>query len=259
MNKIIDAHTHLDRYSMDTPREYFDTDDSIENVISVSIHLESCIQNHGLFLKDPRVKPAYGFHPEQELPSVLQLEELLGWMGNHQDSMVAIGEVGLPYYKRTAISDGFPEKEKYKELLETFIIQAKQWNKPIILHAIYDDAPIVCHLLEKHSIAKAHFHWFKGDIKTMERLAANGHCISITPDIVYKKKTQDLVSAFPLEQIMVETDGPWQFEGPFEKMKTHSSMIHQSVKIIARIKQLPMEETYVRIFENTTSFFSLAN
>ena len=110
--------------------------------------------------------------------------------------------------------------------MKRFISFAKSVQKPIILHAVYEDAPLVCHLLEKHSIKKAHFHWFKGDQKTITRMIKNGYFISVTPDVCYEKEIRDLVSFYPLEQMMVETDGPWPFEGPFQG-QTHTS-IHDS-------------------------------
>ena len=74
--------------------------------------------------------------------------------------MIAVGEVGLPYYLHK--ENPFPI-EGYIQILETFITFAKSVQKPIILHAVYEDASLVCDLLEKHSMKKAHFHWFKGD------------------------------------------------------------------------------------------------
>ncbi|RFU65285.1 TatD family hydrolase [Peribacillus glennii] len=257
MKKIIDAHIHLDRYGLESVNEYFSADDTLQLVITVSKDFNSCMNNLRLCLNDRRVQPAFGFHPEQDLPSDRELEDLFNWMAAHQDSMVAVGEVGLPYYKKKD-SGGSPlNNEKYIDMLEMFILHAKQWNKPIVLHAIYEDAPIACSLLEKHSISDAQFHWFKGDTKTIERIASNGHYISVTPDVVYKQKTRDLVSAFPIGQIMVETDGPWPFEGPFQYKKTHSSMIHKSIKTIASIKKLAINETYQLLYQNTFAFFSL--
>src|SRR5699024_8020682 len=112
-------------------------------------------------------------------------------------------------------------QEPYIELLTAFIKLAKELNKPVALHAVYDDAPIVCDLLERHSIEHAHFHWFKGDEKTIDRMIDNRYHISVTPDVLYEKRTENLVDAYPLELIMVETDGPWAFEGSFKNKMTH--------------------------------------
>ncbi|PLR78652.1 TatD family deoxyribonuclease [Bacillus sp. V3-13] len=257
MNKIIDAHIHLDQYSDDEIEQFFLDGNSIAKVISVSMDLESCKRNLELSLRNSRISPAFGYHPEQVLPSDRQLADLLEWIEKHKNSMIAVGEVGLPFYKRQEWRQGEFPLQGYIELLEMFIIHAKRWGKPIVLHAVYDDAPIVCGLLEKHSIAKAHFHWFKGDAKTLHRMAQNGYYISVTPDIVYEKEIQTMVHDFPLEQLMVETDGPWPFEGPFQGIKTHPNMIHSSIKTIAEIKNLPEAEVFSRVYNNTLKFYSL--
>lgn len=134
---------------------------------------------------------------------------------------------------------------------------AKKWEKPIVLHAVYDDAPIVCDLLEKHDITKAHFHWFKGGQKTVKRMISNGYFISVTPEILYKEKIQQLAKSYPLEQIMVETDGPWPFDGPFTGQKTHPNMIKYSISTLAKIKKQSEKEVSEQIYKNTRVFYRL--
>ena len=74
----------------------------MQALIAVSRHLESCKATKQLqsFAPD-RVFAAYGFHPEQELPTEDQLSELIRWMREHRLTMIAVGEIGLPYYMTT--------------------------------------------------------------------------------------------------------------------------------------------------------------
>jgi TatD DNase family protein len=255
--KIIDAHIHLDQYTNKDIQPMLEGSTSIEALVSVSFDLDSCKRNLILSRKYQKVKPAFGFHPEQRLPTENELEMLIEWMNQHQTEMIAVGEVGLPYYLRGEQKVSGFQYSQYIELLETFIKMAKKWDKPIVLHAVYDDAPIVCDLLEKHSVTKAHFHWFKGDEKTITRMIENRYYISVTPEIVYKDKIQKLVHSYPLEQIMVETDGPWPFEGPFSGKMTHPGMMEESITMIAKIKTLSDTEVSERVLENTKKLYRL--
>ena len=169
--------------------------------------------------------------------------------------MIAIGEVGLPHYLRRKQSN-IPLKP-YIELLTSFIKRAVLYDKPIILHAVYEDAPIVCDLLEKYDVKQAHFHWFKGEDATIERMIERQYVISITPDVLYEEKIQRIVQKYPLALMLVETDGPWPFEGPFENRMTQPKMIHRSIEKIAHIKEKPIEEVYETIFQNTIQFYSI--
>lgn len=257
MYSIIDTHIHLDMYANTKRNKIIETLDKykIEALISVSTHLKSSKENLNLSKKNSKIKPAFGFHPEQKMPTEDMIQKLFTFIDNHAHEMIAIGEVGLPYYLRR--EDQSIPIEPYVELLEAFIKKAKQFNCPIALHAIYDDAPIVCHLLEKYSIQKAHFHWFKGEAKTIDRLKKNGYYISITPDIFYKERTRKLIEVFPIQQIMVETDGPWRFEGPFKDKMTHPSMLHEVIKEISKVKKIPLNEVYTTLYENSKNFYSL--
>ncbi|WP_433594848.1 TatD family hydrolase [Lysinibacillus xylanilyticus] len=248
---LIDAHIHLDQYK---EREIPTLLEEAEHVIAVSMNLPSCEKTLKLAEAYTKVKAAFGFHPEQPLPSNAEEEALFKWIRQYSHEMVAIGEVGLPYYlKQEKAIDVRP----YVALLERFIVLAKELNKPIVLHAVYEDAGIVCDLLEKHQVTKAHFHWFKGDEEVIERMISNGFFISVTPDCTYEIEIQQLIKKYPIELIMVETDGPWPFEGPFDKKRTSPWMMDHSVEVIASIKGLTTQEAARIITRNTTIFYNL--
>ncbi|MEE3953774.1 TatD family hydrolase [Peribacillus frigoritolerans] len=255
--RIIDSHIHLDKYDVVKRKQILKDMEKVqlESLLTVSMNLASSIKNYQLSLKDSRIKPAFGFHPEQPLPSDEEVNELLNWMREHRHNMVAIGEVGLPYYLRQENPN--IDNSAFIVILERFLTLAKEIEKPVILHAVHDDAPIVCDLLDKHQITMAHFHWFKGDIRTVERMAKKGYRISITPDVCYEREIQELVSAYPLKLMMIETDGPWPFEGAFNGEWTHPGMMHDSVRQIASIKGLPIEDVYEALYQNTKDFYHI--
>ncbi|MBS4205340.1 TatD family hydrolase [Lederbergia citrea] len=257
MRQIIDAHIHLDHYQDNEIELMMKGLNRIQctNIISVSFDLASCKRNIELANQYLQVKPAFGFHPEQELPSDSDVGELISWIEKNKDKMIAIGEVGLPYYLRTE-SRSF-RLEGYIELLESFLKLAKRWEKPIVLHAVYDDAPVVCDLLEKYNIKNAHFHWFKGNVATIERMIKNGYYISVTPDVLYEQEIQELVKIYPIEKMMVETDGPWPFEGIFSGKMTHPWMIHQSINAISELKKEEVTSIYETLYNNTKYFYGI--
>ncbi|WP_117170962.1 TatD family hydrolase [Paraliobacillus sediminis] len=259
MFPIIDAHIHLDLYARTERLKILAEMDQaqVEALICVSNDVHSAEKVMELARRDTRVKPAIGFHPEQFLPTTTEMKMILSQIKQYQHDIIAIGEVGLPYYKRQ--KEPSLDYGPYVELLEQFIKQAARLDKPIVLHAVYDDAPIVCDLLEKHNLINAHFHWFKGDQQTITRMIDNGYFISITPDCLYEEEIQTIIKSYPLNQMMVETDGPWPFEGSISKEKTHPKMIHQSIEKIAELKQLPISEVYQVVYQNTKTFYRLEN
>ena len=248
---LIDAHIHLDQYREDEVPKLLE---EAQLVIAVSTDLQSCKKTLTLSQLFPNVKAAYGFHPEQSLPSDRDKQALFNWIRLHAEEMVAIGEVGLPYYQKQA---QLLDERPYIELLDQFIQLAKELHKPIVLHAVYEDALVACDLLERHGVTKAHFHWFKGSEEAIVRMIHNGYFISITPDCVYEAEIQALIKRYPLELMMVETDGPWPFEGPFEKARTSPYMMAKTIDVIASLKEVTVQEAAKTVTRNTEIFYNL--
>jgi TatD DNase family protein len=267
---VIDAHIHLDLYAEPDRKALLqslntasgaDAACHVAGLIAVSMHEDSCRCNLELQRHFPHlIYPAFGFHPEQPLPGPSELERLFAWIRDHRHVAVAIGEVGLPYYTRTeARQQGrLFDHAPYVALLERFVQLAAELDKPVVLHAVYEDARIACDLLEKHGVMRAHFHWFKGDVEVIDRMIRNGYAISVTPDVLYEPEIAQLVAAYPLDLIMTETDGPWPFEGPFSGRITHPRMIASTIRRIAAIKQQPEQETAEILYRNACKFYQLS-
>jgi TatD DNase family protein len=269
MLPIIDSHIHLDLYE-DKQLEHLlgslaaaagdNTAYSVAGLVAVSMHQPSCRRVLQLKRRCPGlIFPAFGFHPEQLLPEPAVVDRLLRWIREHREETAAIGEVGLPYYTRTTAElrgDSF-NQEPYVLLLERFVRLAASLEKPIVLHAVYEDAFIACNLLEKHGVRKAHFHWFKGNSKILSHMMERGYSVSITPDVLYEAEIREIVKAYPIGLLMVETDGPWPFEGPFTGQTTHPRMILDTIRQIAEIKRLSVQDTAAILYDNTRRFYEL--
>jgi TatD DNase family protein len=261
---LIDAHIHVDSYPPEQQKLLLASlaDSSVQAVIAVSMHLDSSRANLRLAERYPGlVRPAFGFHPEQVLPPQTELDLLFDWMDEHVQQMVAVGEVGLPYYNRLEASQsGAPfDLAPYIVLLERFIQFASKHSKPIVLHAVYEDADIACDLLERHGVTQAHFHWFKGSAATTERIARNGYYVSFTPDLLYEEEIRSLARQYPSDQIMAETDGPWPFEGPFTGQQTHPRMTADVIRAYSKLTQQDESAVHQLFYENTRRFYSLSD
>jgi len=259
--KTIDAHIHLDKYEgndLAAVLAEIGREGGVEAVVAVSVNLASCEANRALAERHPgRILPAYGFHPEQPIPPEDELDKLFAWIEAHADSSAAVGEVGLPYYRRReaeAKGERF-DLEPYMELLDRFAALAVKLDVPLALHCVYDDAAAACAVLEKRGVAKAHFHWYKGDDRTTERIAANGWFISVTPDVLYEAEIRKIAAVYPLSQLMAETDGPWPYEGKFAGRMTVPSMTRDVVAEIATIRGMDELEVSRILHENARLFY----
>lgn len=128
---LIDAHIHFDKYTHEEQEKMLLSLPShqVEAVIAVSMNLASAQANLELAKQHPRyIYPAFGYHPEQQLPSLNEQEKFFLWIEENIGHAIAIGEVGLPYYNREeAQRAGLSfDQNGYIDLLEQFIILAKK-------------------------------------------------------------------------------------------------------------------------------------
>ena len=250
--KWIDSHIHVDQYKDEEKSRLLkevENSKEIKGLIAVSMNYQSCKETLSLAKKYSFIYPAIGFHPEQQIHKE-ECEQIYKLIEQNAEEIVAIGEVGLPYYLRK--EDERIAADPYIAVLKKFIELASKYNLPIVLHAVYEDADIVCDLLEKYKVSRAHFHWFKGSDETMKRMMRNGYYISITPDVLHKEKIRKIVSYYPLEYMMVETDGPWEFQ---EDVITHPRMIREVLKEISSIKNISIDKVAKTIYDNTSQFY----
>lgn len=254
---MIDAHIHLDWYKREEQNIILADLDKygIEGLVAVASDLDSSLQVLELGKRNHKVFPAIGWHPEQELINQVELNQLMELIKSRQDNIIAIGEVGLPYYLKQ--ENAQLNVVAYQSILKEFIQVAAQLELPIVLHAVYEDADTVIEMLDDYQIVKAHFHWFKGSRQTMDKMIERGYVISVTPDCLYEEEIQSIISYYPLELMMVETDGPWQFKGPFQNQMTHPKMIEHSIVKISEIKQRDREEVQSIVTNVAKEFFSI--
>ncbi|MNG00845.1 putative deoxyribonuclease YcfH [compost metagenome] len=203
--------------------------------------------------------PAYGFHPEQPVPDEAATLQLFDWIRNRyaEGKIFAIGEVGLPYFTRTnaeQAGESFDESG-HMMLLDRFAALATELDRPIALHVIHEDGPKVCDLLERHGVRRAHFHYFKGDRATIDRMIESGYYVSITPEVLYDEQSRELVRLYPIELMMTETDGPWPFKGPFQDIETTPLLASDVVREIAVLKGIGVQQAAVLLAGNAKKLY----
>ncbi|HET7580317.1 MAG TPA: TatD family hydrolase [Bacillales bacterium] len=246
---MLDAHLHLDRYPQWQLDQLIDEwqKAGIQGVVAVSTDLASSYRTLELKQRYPDfVYAAVGHHPEQAPPDEADGNELFALMACERDQLAAVGEVGLPHYTTEQMEPG--NFEKHWEWLVSFIKTAKRLHLPLALHAVHEHTQPVLDLLLAHKIEHAHFHWLKTDPATLKKVFDSGYYMSLTPEVCYRERDRKLAELAPLEQLMVETDGPWPFSGPFEGKQTTPEFVAEVMKSIAEIK----DTTFTEIVEQTT-------
>jgi TatD DNase family protein len=199
--------------------------------------------------------PALGFHPERFEHSEEDARAVLEMIERERASICAVGEVGLPWYGERAGDTRVLDAAKMT--LARFARAAVALDLPLILHAPHARASEALEIIRDAGVTRAVFHWHKSDEQTTRAIIYAGYFISLSPEVAYRARDQDLARMLPADRMLVETDGPWPYGGQFAGRLTEPAMIKEVVAAIAHLRCTTFEEIAAATTANARALFRI--
>ena len=204
------------------------------------------------------VRPALGFHPDWLQLTDADLDLVEAQVAANHSRLVALGEIGLPWYCLGQASDAAEVLVRGRGRLRRLLDLATRYDLAVILHAPHGAAATALEALKRRGIERAVFHWHKAPVEVTREIVEAGYFVSVTPEVVYRDRDRELVEAVPIESLLVESDGPWPYQGEFTGVPSGPWLVSRVAEEIAKIKRLPVDETMYQIASNTCQLFELA-
>lgn len=255
---IFDSHCHpqFPQYKSDREEMIKRALDEGVFMICVGTDLETSKQGIELAQKHKNMWATVGAHPNDvndEL-GIMNYEQLLA-----QPKVVAVGEVGLDYYRTSE-----PEKQKrQKEVFEQFIELAQKTKKPMILH--FRDSP-------KGSSGRVHkdalemlpkdfsngvSHSFTGNLDEAKEYVNRGIYLGFNGIITFARQYDEVVKYVPLNRILLETDAPYLTPEPYRGQRNEPLYVKEVAKKLAELKNEPLEKVVEMTASNCKVLFNL--
>ncbi len=191
-----------------------------------------------------------------------------------KERVVAIGEIGLDFYRNLS-----PEDIQ----IEAFRKQIRLANKlkmPIVIHSRDADRLVMDILREEGAFsterkswfpkrkgsdgtevddARVLLHCFSGSKELAWEYVRQGATISIAGPVTYKnnKKTRAVVGEIPIEFLTIETDSPYLTPEPYRGKENKPMNVRLVAEKIAEIKDISYEEVARTTCENGVKFFNI--
>jgi TatD DNase family protein len=201
------------------------------------------------------VYPAIGFHPERFEQSDFDADAVLDMIARERTSICAIGEVGLPWYGERAADANVTAVAKTR--LARFARIAAEIDLALILHAPHRRAAEALEIIRDAKVRRAVFHWHKADEPTTRAIIDAGYFISLTPEVAYRQRDQELARMIPANRMLVETDGPWPYGGQFAGRLTEPAFIKETVASIAHLLCTTIDEIATSTTANARALFGI--
>lgn len=260
---LIDTHAHLNfrAYRKDRPEVIARCLKEGMKVINVGSQQQNSLAAVELARQYPgNLFAAVGFHPIHVVDTDFVAPDFEKLLAENEKYIVAIGEVGLDYYR-------LPEDKRLKEetiskqreTFRFFIGLARQHSLPLILHCRDAYADLLEELKGAELKSGGVVHCFLGNRSLARKFLDLGLHLGFTGIITFADNNEllEVVKEVPLDRILIETDAPYLAPGPFRRQRNEPPYVRYVAEKIAELKGISYDEVVRQTAENAVRLFRL--
>ena len=251
--KLIDTHCHLtdSRYNDNLDIVLKNIREKLDFVINVGYDLKTSENSVKLSNEYEYIYATVGVHPNDSDSYNILVEEKLEELVKNNNKIVAIGEIGLDYYR------DYVSKEIQQDVFIKQLKLAKKLDKPVVIHCrdAYKDT---IDILNEYKDVNGIMHSYSGSYDTA-KLLMDRFYFSISGPVTFSNaiNLHDMVEKLPIDKILVETDSPYLTPVPYRGKTNEPSYVEYIAKKIASIKNIEYEELKKILSKNTKKAFRI--
>lgn len=267
---MIDVHCHLNFHAF--ARNYDDIikraqAKGVHTIINVGTKLDSSQEAVKLAHQYPNLYAIVGIHPHHADKIALgdhwvsELKKIA-----RKEKVVAIGEIGLDYYRYQ--SNGIVDPVLQKQVFEEQIQLAYELNLPLQIHNRHGGKDVLEILHHHKNIllpVPGMFHCFAGNMDVLRGALDLGFYIGFDGNLTYpglapkeSVSLSDLAKATPLDRIVTETDSPFLTPIPHRGTKNEPAYVILVGERLAQIKSVSFERLAEQTRLNAQKIFHLS-
>lgn len=255
---IFDTHIHLNDKKIYENLDFYIQDalnKGVKKFLCVGYDLESSKIAIEIANKYHEVYASIGIIPTEYKQynddSINNLRKLM----DKSNKIVAIGEIGLDYYREKEESVRTLQKKIFIEQIEL----ANELNLPISIHCrdAYKDT---LDILKEHTcIKKGIMHCFSGSLESAKEFIKLGYLIAFGGVLTFKNsiKTKEVLQNIDLKDAVFETDAPYLAPTPFRGKINIPSYIVETVKYASSLLNCPKETLEDITYKNSLRILNI--
>lgn len=266
---LVDTHCHLNFDAFDDDRAAVVENArrvGLQRILNPGVDLHSSQAAVDLTRTFPEVYAAVGVHPNDSQGWGEFTEANLEVLAD-EDKVVAIGEIGLDYFRDRA------PRLLQAEILRRQLALAARKNLPVIIH-LRNEAD---NHLATEDLLGILAEWVQ-DLKAQARPLAqnpgvihsfseNSHyarqaivinfLLGITGPVTFRNANElrHVVASVPLDRLLIETDAPFMTPHPFRGRRNEPAHVRWVAEKIAEIQGVPVDEAKSIFYKNAERLF----
>lgn len=254
--KLFDTHAHLGLIHEDQMEQLLVVQmakhKNVEHIVSICNSLGDFEQVYNNLKTATGVYHAVGVSPSEVTNPGLDWEHKI-LTGAKLDRVVAVGEIGLDYYRM------FGDKNRQIELFLRQLDIARRLELSVIIHNREAGRDILDILRDKLPPAGGILHCYSEDWSFAREALDMPLYFSFAGNITYKnvKNLHETVMNLPLDRILIESESPFMVPAAFKGKRNKPAYLIETAKAVAELQDIPLEDATEALYQNSLRAFHL--
>ena len=175
--------------------------------------------------------------------------------GTKMDRVVAVGEIGLDYYRK------FGNRDSQVELFIRQLELAEKLDKPVIIHNREAGEDVLSILSEKLPTRGGILHCYSEDWAYAQKALELNLYISFAGNVTYRnaRNLHETAKNMPLDRILIESESPFMVPSAYRGKRNKPAYLHATAEFLAELRDMPLEEITEILYSNSMRFFGISD
>lgn len=253
---LVDTHAHLHMRQFDHDRRaVYERSAALAFILNVSTSMKDVRSAVEVTTQLENCYAAVGVHPHDAKDVSRGYVETLKKYAESHDKVIAIGEIGLDFYRN------FSPRETQEKVFAEQLMLAHELDLPVILH-IRDAYLETYDIIEAVGVPRRGgvVHAFGGDVEWAKRFVELGFVLGIGGPITYPKNSllREVVKVIGVEYVVTETDCPYLPPQEQRGRRNEPAFVSSVLKIISEVVSQDIRSVAEKITSNVQRTFGVS-
>jgi TatD DNase family protein len=254
--RLFDTHAHIGLINEDPIEQLIIVQEAkqenVIGIVSISNNLRDFFQIYENLKTETHIFHSIGVSPSEVSNPGYDWQEQIR-RGSGLKRIVAIGEIGLDYYRK------FGDKDSQIELFIKQLELADRLDLPVIIHNREAGEDVLNILREKLPAKGGILHCYSEDYEYAQKALELNLYISFAGNVTYRnaKNLHDTAKRIPVDRILIESEAPFMVPALYRGKRNKPSYLIETAKFIADLREIPLEELTQNLLANSLAVFNL--
>ena len=252
--QLFDTHAHIGLIHEDPIEQLIIVQEAkqehVKHIISICNNLHDFFEVYKNLETATHVYHSVGVSPSEVTNPGRDWERKLD-EGTSLNRVVAIGEIGLDYYRK------FGNRDAQIELFIRQLEIAEKKELPVIIHNRDAGADVLEILTNKLPQRGGILHCYSEDWDYAQKALDLHLYISFAGNVTYRnaKNLHETARSMPLDRMLIESESPFMVPSAYRGKRNRPAYLGATAEFIAELREIELEELAEALFENSRTVF----